>query len=344
MVKGGGLVKTVVVESYNPEWAQWFESLKREIWPAVQHCAMAIEHVGSTSVPGLAAKPIVDMDIVVEDAQRLQQVIRALESIGYTHRGNLGVEGREAFWATAGEIKHNLYACTQGCVSLQNHLFLREYLRANPQSCREYSDLKHRLASMVSSIDAYIEGKTAFIVDILSHSKLSARDLEDIKSSNRESKKRMVVKSLDQVAELWEENRLLKAYRVSTARNGLGCEEGSYCTPTGKLRVASKIGQGVPVGGVIRSRVPTGEIWFRDPANALAGSEEDLVLTRLLWLEGMESHNSNTFKRYIYLHGTNQEHLLGTPASHGCIRFSNEDIVEVFDSLQAGNVVEVCAP
>ncbi len=110
----------------------------------------------------------------------------------------------------------------------------------------------------------------------------------------------------------------------------------------GKLRVASKIGQGLPIGGVLRTRTPTGEIWSVDSTNPLSSSEEDLVLTRLLWLEGAEDHNANTFQRYIYLHGTNQEHLLGQPASHGCIRFSNQDIVEVFDAIQVGNEVEVC--
>ncbi len=160
--------------------------------------------------------------------------------------------------------------------------------------------------------------------------------------SNEESKKRMIVKSTKQVAELWDENKILKIFRVSTALNGLSCEEGSYCTPIGKLRVASKIGFGLPIGGVLRSRISTGEIWSNDPTNPLSSSDEDLVLTRLLWLEGAEDHNANTFKRHIYLHGTNQEHLLGKPASHGCIRFSNDDIVEVFDALQAGNEVEVC--
>ena len=139
-----------------------------------------------------------------------------------------------------------------------------------------------------------------------------------------------------QQAELWSEGNLKKVYSISSAANGLGCLEGSHCTPTGKLRVSQKIGEGLPLGAVLKARVPTGEIY-----SAAMNSQEDLVLTRVLWLEGAEEKNANTLQRYIYLHGTNQEHLLGTAASHGCIRFSNEDIVEVFAALEVGDEVEV---
>ncbi|MCX6125472.1 MAG: GrpB family protein [Proteobacteria bacterium] len=333
---------TITVETYNPDWAKHFAYLKDQIWPAINECAVTIEHVGSTSVPGLAAKPIIDMDIIVEDLARLQAAIQALESIGYIHRGNLGIEEREAFRVPQDSIKHNLYVCTKDCSALKNHLFLRDHLRENPQSRDLYGNLKQKLALTALSIDEYIEGKTAFIVDVLSRSDLSAQDLRNIRKSNEQSTKKMIVRANEQIAEVWDENKILKTYRISTSFNGLGCEVGSYCTPTGKQRVASKIGGTLPIGAVLRSRVPTGEIWSTDPANPLTTSKEDLVLTRLLWLEGAEDHNENTFKRYVYLHGTNQEHLLGKPASHGCIRFSNRDIIEVFDALQAGNEVEVC--
>lgn len=332
----------IVVEAFNPEWANQFQSLKALIWPVVRDWSLSLEHVGSTAVSGLAAKPILDMDVVVGDLKSLQKVIQSLETVGYVHRGNLGIEGREAFRSPPGSILHNLYACTKDCVALKNHLFLRDYLGSNPIARDRYSRLKHQLASTVITIDEYVEGKTAFILDVLSKSDLSEEDLENIRNSNRESKKKMIIRTADQVAELWDVNKIIKVYPVSTALNGLGCAEGSYCTPTGKLRVASKIGQGLPIGSVIKSRIPTGEIWTTDPRNPLSSTDDDLVLTRLLWLEGAEVHNANTFKRYIYLHGTNQERLLGRPASHGCIRFCNQDIIEVFDALQAGNEVEVC--
>ncbi len=155
------------------------------------------------------------------------------------------------------------------------------------------------------------------------------------------SNRRLVVKTSKQIAELWVNNSLKKKYLISTAKNGIGCDEGSNCTPTGKLRVAQKIGDGLPLGTVLKARVPIGEIWTNDPQNSLSKAIEDLVLTRVLWLEGAEAHNSNTLNRYIYLHGTNQENLLGTPVSHGCIRFRNEDIVELFEVLEEGDGVEV---
>jgi len=150
-----------------------------------------------------------------------------------------------------------------------------------------------------------------------------------------------------QIAELCEPDQLaenetvLRIYQVSTAANGLGCREGSFCTPSGKLRVAQKLGEDLPIGAVLRGRVPTGEVWSLEASNPLATSQEDLILTRVLWLEGVEGENSNTLQRFIYLHGTNHESLLGQSVSHGCIRFSNHDIVEVFEMLPVGAEVEV---
>ena len=334
-------MSAVNVEEYNSKWASWFESLKNQLLPSVKEYALSIEHVGSTSIPGLLAKPVIDMDIVIDNVKNLNPIIRALESLGYTHRGNLGIEGREAFRIPAHQFKHNLYVCLQDCTSLKNHLILRDHLRSHPEARNQYGELKRRLANTSLTIDEYVEGKTSFIVDILSKNGMDAKDLEAIKNSNQASNKKLVIKNVKQKAELWQANQLIKVYKISTALNGLGCQEGSFCTPTGKLKVASKIGGTLPFGGVLRSRIPSGEIWSPDSSNPLSNSNEDLVLTRLLWLEGAEDHNSNTFKRYIYLHGTNQEHLLGKPASHGCIRFSNQDILEIFNQLQAGNEVEV---
>jgi lipoprotein-anchoring transpeptidase ErfK/SrfK len=91
----------------------------------------------------------------------------------------------------------------------------------------------------------------------------------------------------------------------------------------------------------LKSRVPTGEIWSKAPSNPLSSSNKDLVLTRVLWLEGAEEKNLNTIDRYIYIHGTNQPDLLGQPASHGCIRVSNEDALELYALLREGSEVEV---
>lgn len=155
--------------------------------------------------------------------------------------------------------------------------------------------------------------------------------------------RRLIVHIENQLAELWDGDRLIKTYVISTAKNGPGCAEGSLCTPTGRLRIARKIGDGLPLGGVLKGRLPTGEVWSSAQGNSLADSSDDLILTRILWLEGLEEHNANTLQRYIYLHGTNQESLLGTPASHGCVRFGNADIVEIFELLPEGAEVEIRA-
>jgi lipoprotein-anchoring transpeptidase ErfK/SrfK len=151
----------------------------------------------------------------------------------------------------------------------------------------------------------------------------------------------LVVKTGFQQAELWKNGSLIKSYVVSTARNGLGCVPESLCTPYGKLKIARKIGDGLPRGAVLRNRVPTGEIWTVDPDNPIFADDQDMVLSRILWLEGCEPHNMTTFARMIYMQGTNREGLLGTPDSGGSIRFANDDIIELYDLLQVGNIVEV---
>lgn len=153
--------------------------------------------------------------------------------------------------------------------------------------------------------------------------------------------RRIVVSVQSQKAFLYEGASLIRTYTVSTGKNGTGCVAGSNCTPTGLLRIAQKIGDGLPLGAELKGRVPTGRVWSSSPDNPLADSQEDLILTRILWLEGCEPHNFNTFGRYIYFHGTNQENLLGTPASHGCIRMSNTDMIELFELVDVGTEVEI---
>jgi lipoprotein-anchoring transpeptidase ErfK/SrfK len=115
------------------------------------------------------------------------------------------------------------------------------------------------------------------------------------------------------------------SYPVSTSRFGLGSEEGSMRTPLGDFRIAEKIGAEAPVGTIFRDRRPL------DPVNWNSSDDDDLVMSRILWLDGLEEHNANTYDRYIYIHGTNQEEKVGTAASHGCIRMKNADLVELFD-------------
>jgi lipoprotein-anchoring transpeptidase ErfK/SrfK len=125
---------------------------------------------------------------------------------------------------------------------------------------------------------------------------------------------------------------LARRYVVSTSKFGTGCEPGSQKTPTGAFLIESKWGDGAPEGEVFVSRVATGTF----------GKEEDPtdhVQTRILWLTGLSEENANTYSRYIYIHGTNAESLLGSPASHGCVRMSNADVIDLFDRVEVGTPV-----
>lgn len=126
----------------------------------------------------------------------------------------------------------------------------------------------------------------------------------------------------------------LAEYPVSTSRFGVGSEEGSRKTPVGEFRIAEKIGGGLPPGTIFKSRRPV-------KATKKRLAEEDLIMTRILWLDGLEPRNANTHDRYIYIHGTNHEDKIGTPASIGCIRMKNADLVELFDRVAEGTRVEI---
>jgi L,D-transpeptidase YbiS len=128
----------------------------------------------------------------------------------------------------------------------------------------------------------------------------------------------------------------LGAYPVSTSRFGLGTEEGSMKTPTGRFRIAEKIGEGMPVGTVFKSRRPV-------KVTKKLMRDEDLVMTRILWLDGLDPGNANTHERFIYIHGTNHEESLGEPASHGCIRMRSTDLLELFELVDVDTPVAIQA-
>lgn len=136
----------------------------------------------------------------------------------------------------------------------------------------------------------------------------------------------------------------VRRYPVSTAANGTGCIEGSHCTPTGYHRVRLKIGERCPIGTVFRGRRPTGEVFTPALADSFPG--RDWILSRILWLEGLQpgfnrGGRVDTLRRFVYIHGTADEHLIGQPASHGCIRMRNIDVVELFDLVPQGTVLHI---
>ena len=178
--------RTVIVVDYDPAWPRDFEMLRQRIWPSLADVALRIEHVGSTSVPGLAAKPIIDMTIVVATRDDVPKAIERLAQLGYVHRGNLGIDDREAFDHPAGLRRHNLYVCPEGTIGVVNQVAVRDYLRANPEAATRYGALKKQLAERFpDDIDRYVLGKTDFVLDILRRAGLTAEQIEKIERDNR---------------------------------------------------------------------------------------------------------------------------------------------------------------
>lgn len=141
-----------------------------------------------------------------------------------------------------------------------------------------------------------------------------------------------------------DEGRVLRRYPVSTAANGAGEQAGSFCTPRGRHIVRARIGAGQPLGAVFRARRPTGEIYTPQLGKAEPG--RDWILTRILWLSGKEPGLNrlgacDTMRRYIYIHGTPDEHFEQAPRSHGCIRMRNADIAELFDLVPPYTEVDI---
>jgi GrpB-like predicted nucleotidyltransferase (UPF0157 family) len=175
----------VVVVEYDPEWPRLFEELHARLWPAISDVATAIEHVGSTSVPGLTAKPIIDLTAVVPTAGDVPAAIERLTAQGYDHQGNLGVEGREAFRSPASTPRHHLYLCPQDSLALRNHLAVRDHLRTHPDAARRYGDLKTSLAERFrEDVESYTHGKTEAIVQILEAAGLGSDELNAIRRVN----------------------------------------------------------------------------------------------------------------------------------------------------------------
>jgi len=129
-----------------------------------------------------------------------------------------------------------------------------------------------------------------------------------------------------QTLQLKRGDKIVNEYIISTAANGIGSEEGSYCTPIGNFIICEKHGFNAPSNTIFKSRKPEG-VWQGEPDCG------DLVLSRILWLQGIDSHNLNSKQRYIYIHGTNHEDLLGSPHSCGCVRMRNSEVIELYNKV-----------
>jgi GrpB-like predicted nucleotidyltransferase (UPF0157 family) len=157
----------IIIEDYDPHWPGQFELLRSRLAPALDPLAAAIEHVGSTAVPGLAAKPIIDLDILLRCPTDLPEAISRLAILGYQHRGDLGIPGREAFRPPS-VVPHHLYVCAPESREYIRHITFRDHLRANPEEARAYERLKRTLAQEYRhDREAYNEAKTEFVEAIL---------------------------------------------------------------------------------------------------------------------------------------------------------------------------------
>jgi GrpB-like predicted nucleotidyltransferase (UPF0157 family) len=175
----------IEVVDYDPTWPATFGSIRDHVAAALGRVAIATEHVGGTSVPGLAAKPVIDIDVVVADRADIPAAIAGLEAIGYVHLGTLGVPDREAFRRPPESVRHNLYVCPADGEGLRNHLGLRGHLRAHPEAVVAYGALKRRLAAETDDIDVYVARKTALIVSFLRAEGIDEATLASIEAANR---------------------------------------------------------------------------------------------------------------------------------------------------------------
>ena len=161
--------KNVVVLPYDKAWKSDFETIRNELETAIGDLILGIEHVGSTSVEGLSAKPCIDIDVIIKDYSIFPTVVSRLNSIGYIHEGDLGIKDREAFRYTDKPHlqTHHLYVCPQDSAELHRHLTFRDFLRSNPEAVRTYSSVKEQAAQLYpQQIDRYIEYKSPCIEEL----------------------------------------------------------------------------------------------------------------------------------------------------------------------------------
>lgn len=169
-----GVTRDIVVSDYDPAWPEWFDTVCRHVWPAVEGVAVRIDHVGSTAVPGLAAKPIIDLDVVVASEDDVATVIDRLATLGYRWRGDLGVPGREAFKPIEdrGLPAHHLYVVVENNKAHLDHWLLRDLLRTDGEARERYAALKRRNAELADrDMDLYVAAKAGLVAELLTRAR-----------------------------------------------------------------------------------------------------------------------------------------------------------------------------
>lgn len=159
--------------------------------------------------------------------------------------------------------------------------------------------------------------------------------------------KHIAISIAEQSLKLFDGDRCIHSYTVSTGLNGVGEKQDSFCTPRGRHVIAEKIGDGCAINTIFVGRRPTGEIYSPDLRQS--HPDRDWILTRILWLEGTEDGRNrggdvDSRNRYIYIHGSPDDAVMGAPGSRGCIRMRNADVIELFDAVEAGTGVNIHEP
>lgn len=159
----------IIIEEYNPEWKKQFEFLKAMINSYIGSYILDIQHIGSTSIEGLPAKPIIDFDVIIENIEILPKIIQELQKKDYIYQGDLGIKDRYAFQRLYDEqIKYHLYVCPKDGIGYKEHIIFRDYLRRNSDARDKYATIKKELAKCFEKdIENYCNGKTNFIRAIL---------------------------------------------------------------------------------------------------------------------------------------------------------------------------------
>lgn len=178
------VTQDIVVADADPRWPGWFERIRDHVWPVVREVALRIDHVGSTAVPGLAAKPIIDMDVVVANEEMTRPVIDRLGAIGYRWRGDLGVEGRQAFSLDVRRQlelpDHHLYLVVEHNRAHLDHVLLRDLLREDADARSRYAALKRYNAELADrDMDVYVAAKAEFVAALLARAR-AARGLPEV--------------------------------------------------------------------------------------------------------------------------------------------------------------------
>ena len=175
----------IQVLPYDPKWKEWFREIRNQLWAQVSDLALDIIHVGSTSIEGMGAKPIIDIDIVIPNMRDIDEIVSRLGRIGYTHQGDLGIRGREAFGLDyKHKYQHHLYLVAVDSTAYRNHVLLKKHLTENPEAFRKYNDLKLGLAESSKNWEDYWRSKTLLILEFLEAEGMAEDELNSIRNDN----------------------------------------------------------------------------------------------------------------------------------------------------------------